>query len=91
MIICTCGSDSKVYDTRPRGNTYLRRRECLACARRWQTVEIDMTAATALEAITEALVKINVGQIETVIALGKLAQIEPIPFRRGRKTKDDAA
>ena len=37
-----CGSlhNSKVYDSRERGTTMLRRRKCLSCEYRWATFEV---------------------------------------------------
>lgn len=40
MLCPSCGSDSKVYDSRPNHRSIWRRRECLACKFRWSTFEV---------------------------------------------------
>lgn len=39
-MLCVCGGDSTVWDSRVRGTAVMRRRRCLACGARWNTVEV---------------------------------------------------
>lgn len=39
-VICQCGGDSKVTDSRPHKKSIRRRRECLKCGTRWSTLEV---------------------------------------------------
>ena len=40
MNCIKCGAKSRVYESRPEGETMMRRRECLSCKTRYQTIEI---------------------------------------------------
>jgi transcriptional regulator NrdR family protein len=42
-VICKCGSDSAVIDSRPHKNSIRRRRKCMACGARWSTLEVRGT------------------------------------------------
>jgi len=39
VVVCICGGESKVRDSRPLAAYVRRRRECLACGSRWTTYE----------------------------------------------------
>lgn len=46
---CTvCGSESKVIDSRPHGLYWKRRRVCVTCGLRWNTVEVTENMAESL-------------------------------------------
>ena len=40
MNCIKCGAKSRVYESRPEGETMMRRRECLICKTRYQTIEV---------------------------------------------------
>ena len=40
MNCIKCGAKSRVYESRPEGETMMRRRECLSCKTRYQTIEV---------------------------------------------------
>ena len=40
MNCIKCGAKSRVYESRPENETMMRRRECLICKTRYQTIEV---------------------------------------------------
>ena len=42
MICPVCGSKTAVIDTKPAEDEIIRRRECRACGRRFNTIEVDL-------------------------------------------------
>ena len=40
MNCIKCGAKSRVYESRPENETMMRRRECLTCKTRYQTIEV---------------------------------------------------
>ena len=36
-----CGGNSRIYDSRLKNETIIRRRICKQCKRKWMTIEID--------------------------------------------------
>ena len=60
MICPKCGGRSKVYSSRPKGDTIRRHRQCLKCEHRYATVEILEQKEDALDKPKEKPVKLSV-------------------------------
>lgn len=55
MMICTCGYESGVIDSRPRLGTVYRRRKCGNCGRRWTTHEVDVEVTNDVMRVLKVL------------------------------------
>ncbi len=60
MICPKCGGRSKVYNSRPKGDTIRRHRQCLKCEHRYATIEILEQKEDALDKPKEKLVKLSI-------------------------------
>lgn len=55
----SCGSESGVYDSRPRHGTVQRRRRCNQCGERWNTLEVDVAEIEKLERSIKQLLRLR--------------------------------